>query len=248
MKISIITPTFNSEQFLNYTLKSIKSQNYKNIEHIFIDNKSTDKTIDILERYKKKTNYKVIINSSKDKGIYHAFNKGLKMASGDLITIINSDDFITGKNYINEVVKKFKVKKLDFFYGNVRIVQRNNIKKTVRIWKSSIIKNEDYFKVPHPSFFIKKKFMKKYKIKFDTKYNIASDLDFIINCFKKSKNFFHFDKILICQRSGGTSQKFFNIFKANYEVYKIIKTHKLCYKLFFILNKIFFKICQVKLI
>ena len=97
MKISIITPTFNSEQFLSENLQSVIMQKYKIFEHIFIDNKSTDGTLEILKNYKKSASYNVIIYSSKDRGIYHAFNKGLKKTKGDLITILNSDDYLTNK-------------------------------------------------------------------------------------------------------------------------------------------------------
>tara|TARA_B110000037_G_C16966673_1_gene443268 strand:- start:178 stop:924 length:747 start_codon:yes stop_codon:yes gene_type:complete len=246
MKLSIITPTYNSEQFLKDNLNSVQNQYYNNIEHIFIDNNSTDKTLDILKTYKKKSNFNVIIDSSKDKGIYYAFNKGLKLASGDVVTIINSDDFINGNNVINEIMTKFKNEELDFLYGNVKIVSRKNLKKIIRIWVSTRIQNKDFYKVPHPSFFVKKNFIKKNKINFNTLFYIASDLDFIIKCFKKSKKFLYLDKILIHQRSGGASQKFLNIFKANFETYKILKKHKFHFKLIFIIRKIIFKICQIK--
>ena len=103
MKISIITPTFNSEQFLSENLQSVIMQKYKIFEHIFIDNKSTDGTLEILKNYKKSASYNVIIYSSKDRGIYHAFNKGLKKTKGDLITILNSDDYLTNKFVLKNI-------------------------------------------------------------------------------------------------------------------------------------------------
>lgn len=244
MFFSIITPTSNSEKFLKHNIKSIKNQKCRDIEHIFIDNQSKDRTIKILKRYQCDANFRVKIISKTDKGIYHAFNKGLRFSKGKIITILNSDDFLENKNILNEVKKKFNKYNYDFLYGNIVIVRRNNINKVLRKWDSTSIIDNNYFKVPHPSFFIKKDFYKKNNIKFNTKYQIAADLDFIIKCFKKSKKFFYFNKKIVVQRSGGTSQKILNIIKSNYEVYKILRSNNINNKLFFIFKKILFKICQ----
>lgn len=245
MKISIITPTFNSEQFLSENLKSVRMQNYKIFEHIFIDNKSTDKTLDILKKYKKSVSYNVIINSSKDRGIYHAFNKGLKNIKGDLVTILNSDDYFSNKFVLKKICKKFQIKKINFLYSNIKIVSRFKKTKVIRFWRSKRLFNFDFYKVPHPSFFIKKKFIKKYNLKFDTSYKISADLDFIINCFNKSLDYEYVNEVFVIQRSGGTSQKLLNIIKANYEVYQICKKSNIPNKFLFIFKKILFKICQL---
>ena len=118
--------------------------------------------------------------------------------------------------------------------------------KLIRLWKSKRLNNIDFYKVPHPSFFVKKIFIKKHNFKFDTSYKISSDLDFIINCFKKSLDYEYVNDVFVTQRSGGTSQKLVNIIKANYEVYQICKKRKIQYKFLFILKKILFKLCQLK--
>lgn len=246
MKISIITPTFNSERFLTENLKSVRMQKYKIFEHIFIDNKSSDRTLDILKKYKKSVSYNVIINSSKDRGIYHAFNKGLKNFKGDLVTILNSDDYFSNKFVIKKIFRKFQIKKINFLYSNIKIVSRFQKTKVIRFWKSKKLKNIDFYKVPHPSFFVKKKFIKKHNLKFDTSYKISSDLDFIINCFNKSLDYEYVNDVFVIQRSGGVSQKLLNIIKANYEIYQICKKRKIKYKILFILKKILFKLCQLK--
>ena len=98
--------------------------------------------------------------------------------------------------------------------------------------------------MPHPSFFITKKFLKNNNLKFNTKFKIASDLDFIIKCFSYSKSYFYLNKDIVFQRSGGTSQKFLNIFKSNVEVYNILRLHKLKKENIFYFKKIIFKLCQ----
>tara|TARA_B100000900_G_C20572180_1_gene713706 strand:- start:249 stop:989 length:741 start_codon:yes stop_codon:yes gene_type:complete len=246
MKVSIITPTYNSEQFLSDNLKSISGQRYKIFEHIFIDNNSKDRTLDILKKYKNSVNYKVVINSSKDRGIYDAFNKGLIKAKGDILTIVNSDDYFSNKYVLEKIYKKFKKKNIDFLYSNVKIVSRFKKEKILRFWKSGRVNKNDFYKVPHPSFFVKKNFIRKYNLNFNISYKIASDLDFIIKCFYKSLDYEYINKSLIIQRSGGTSQKFINILKANYEVFKICKKNKIRSKIKFIIKKILFKICQVQ--
>lgn len=244
MYITLITPTYNSATFLNKHIKSVKEQKIVNLEHIFIDNLSSDKTLEILNNYKKSVKYKVKIYSKKDRGIYYAFNKGLKLAKGEIITILNSDDFFSNKRVLSDVVKNFKKLNIDFMYGNIEVVLRNNIKKALRKWNSEMLRDGNYYKIPHPSFFLKKRFILNNNIYFKTSFKIASDLDFIIRCIKKSKKFNHLNKVLVNQRSGGTSQKFINIFKSNYEVYKILSINEIDHKFFFIFKKILYKICQ----
>lgn len=244
MLFSIITPTSNSEKFLNKLIQSVKNQKCRDFEHIFIDNESSDKTIKILKKYQKEVNYNVQIFSKRDKGIYYAFNKGLYLSKGEIVTILNSDDFFSSNYTLLKVKNKFKRHNCNFLYGNITVVSRNNISKKIRKWISESVSNSEFFKVPHPSFFVRKNFLKINKINFNTNYQIASDLDFIIKCFKKSKKFYFFDKELVHQRSGGTSQKILNIIKANYEVYKILKSNNINDKLLFIYKKILFKLCQ----
>jgi len=246
MFITIITPTFNSEKFISKNLSSVFSQKYRDLEHIFIDNNSTDRTKKILKEYKKKCNYKVKIISENDKGIYFAFNKGLINAKGDVITILNSDDYFSNKEVIKNTLKYFKKQKIDFIYGNIKILSRFNLKKKIRIWKSEQIFENEYYKVPHPSFMFRRSFQLKNKIKFDTTYKISADLDFIIQCFKKKKNYLYLNKFLVDQRSGGISQKLSGIILSNYEVYRILLKHKVSFKLLYIIKKLLFKICQLQ--
>ncbi len=245
MLFSIITPTSNSDKYLNDHLNSVRLQKLKDLEHIFIDNKSEDDTLKILKKYKKDAPFSVKIYSRKDSGIYHAFNKGLDCSKGKIITILNSDDFFSNQNILHNVKKKFEESNCDFLYGDISIVSRDKINKKIRNWKSKYIQNGEFYKVPHPSFFLKKKFKENNNLKFNTKYKIASDLDFIIRCFKKSNNFYYFNKELVRQRSGGTSQKILNIFKSNFEVYKILYSNNIYNKLFFLSKKIIFKVCQL---
>ena len=159
MKISIITPTFNSENFISSNINSIKIQTYNNFEHIIIDNKSKDKTLEIIKNEGK--NSKII--SESDNGIYHAFNKGITLATGDVISIINSDDYLADDKVLENVISVFNSHDIDIVYGNIKYVKRDNKNKIVRFWRSSTYIPKMFYlgwSPPHPSFFVKKKFMK----------------------------------------------------------------------------------------
>lgn len=125
IKVSIITVCFNSEKTIIDTLESVLNQSYENIEYIIIDGKSKDKTVDIIKRYEnkfkeKKIEYKWI--SEKDSGIYEAMNKGINKSTGEVIGIINSDDWYE-KNTVEKVMKEYKIKKFDMLYGNLRMIK-----------------------------------------------------------------------------------------------------------------------------
>ena len=116
-KVTIITPTSNSASTIIENLASIKNQNYDNWEHIIVDNKSTDRTLEIIK--KKNREKKIRIISEKDKGIYDAINKGIKLSKGDIISILHSDDFYNNKKVLSNVVRAFDSNNVDIIYGNL---------------------------------------------------------------------------------------------------------------------------------
>ena len=226
MKITIITPTRNSENTIKQNLQSINFQNYRNIEHIIIDGKSKDKTLEIINHFKKKKKTKVF--SSKDKGIYYALNKGLRLATGKVICFLNSDDYYPDKKIISSVIKIFKNSKSDIVYGNLNYVKKNH--KIFRKWRSQNFETKLLNKgwmPPHPATFIKKKIIKK-KNYFNINFEISSDYDFLINLFNNKKNKTkYYNKVFVHMLIGGKSNKnLSSIFKKSYEDYLIIKKNK----------------------
>src|ERR1035437_3143214 len=133
MKVSIITVCFNSADTIEATIQSVLNQDYGDVEYILVDGKSTDKTISIIEKYKSRIT-KVI--SEKDDGIYFAINKGIYVATGDVVGILHADDFYADENIISRVVKEFSEKKTDSVYGDLQYVARNNPLQIFRSWKS----------------------------------------------------------------------------------------------------------------
>jgi glycosyltransferase involved in cell wall biosynthesis len=176
LKISIITPTFNSEKYLERCIKSIQSQNYNNIEHIIIDGDSNDETKNIIKKYQ---NNKTILISEKDDGIWDAMNKGLKIASGDIVSFLNSDDYYY-PNAIRTVVRYFNNNNIDFLFGTT---QKYKLMHGYKPWK---IRFSFGFYTSHSvGFFINRK--KHLKVGFYNKKYISADLNFFYKMIVKFK-------------------------------------------------------------
>ena len=156
MKVSIITITYNSESTLIDTIDSVLSQTYKDIEYIIVDGGSTDSTLSIVHSYKDKIAKFV---SEKDNGLYDALNKGIAMASGDVVGIIHSDDFYTSHHTIENVVHAFKAEHADAVYADLFYVDKHDTNKIHRRWKSGRYKHGMFLNgwiPPHPTFFVKR--------------------------------------------------------------------------------------------
>ena len=168
--ITIITVVFNNKKFLEKTIKSVLGQSYQNIEYIIIDGGSTDGTLNIIKKYNKRINFWV---SENDKGIYDAFNKGLKHATGDLIGFVNSDDILL-KNACKYLVKYYNTyKDVDFFFGSVK--KHWGILYGYKPWKISY--TWGFYTSHSTGFFIKKKLIKTVGL-YNTKYKYSADYDY----------------------------------------------------------------------
>ena len=175
---SIITVTRNSEKYIEECIKSVLTQKIKNFEYIIIDGKSTDNTIKIVRKYQKKIS---IILSEKDKGIYDAFNKGINLANGDYICIVNSDDILT-PNALYIINKYIKNQKFDFIFGSVK--KHWGI---LHGYKPDKIKYSWGFYSSHSTgFFISKKAVLKVG-KYNIKYKYHADYDYFYRMIIKNK-------------------------------------------------------------
>lgn len=182
MKISIITVTYNDALTIRDTFESILVQTYYDIEYIVLDGCSKDITVDILKEYEPKFNGRMRWVSEKDNGMYDAMNKGIQMATGEVIGIINSDDFYHRKNVIAEIAKGFNDQDVQAIFADVRFVHPANLDKTVRYYSSKNFSPNCFrfgFMPAHPSFFTYKKNFETYGY-YQTDYKIAADYELLI--------------------------------------------------------------------
>ena len=162
MKFSIITSTLNCKEVIQNCLDSTWQQSFTNIEHIFIDGASDDGTLEILQQIR---NRDIKIISEPDLGIYDAMNKGIKLATGEVIGFLNADDMLYDEKVLERIAESFKDDSLDAVYGDLVYVKRNDINHISRIWHSKDYQKEIFKKgwhPPHPTFYVRKKIYDKY--------------------------------------------------------------------------------------
>ena len=241
MKISIITVSYNSEKFIESCINSLLSQSYKNVEYIIIDGASKDNTLNIIKKYSDQIS---VIVSEPDQGIYDAMNKGIKIAKGDIIGFLHSDDLYANSEILRKVHDIFNIDEtLEACYADLIYVKQFNISKIVRYFKSGkFIKGlfQKGWCPPHPTFFVRRSIYNSYG-GFDLNYRFASDIDLMMR-FLEIHNIkvTHVPEVWIKMRIGGTSNKNLkNIWLQNQEILKSFNKNGLNTNLiFFFLHKI----------
>ena len=205
MKISIITVTYNSEKTLKETIESILSQTYKDYEHIIVDGLSKDGTMQIVKQYEEKYEGKLKYISEKDTGLYDAMNKGIKMATGDVIGILNSDDIYASENTLKIIADRFNETNCDGTYSDLIFMDEETMTKPQRIWKSAKGKLKNGWHPAHPTLYLKKEVYDQIGL-FDLQFRIVADYDFMIRMMKNENiKLEYINEVLIHMRAGGTS-------------------------------------------
>jgi glycosyltransferase len=248
MKVSIVTVTFNSARFLEDCIRSVQMQQYKNIEHIIIDGKSTDGTIDIIKKNEKGIARWV---SETDRGIYDAINKGMAMATGEVIGILNSDDVLDNDRVITNIVKAFLTDEKDVVYGDLEVVSQDDTNKVLRIWKGQPF-NRNRFRYgwmpAHPTFYIKRSLIDKFG-GYETHYFTAADFEFMARYLYQHKvSATYLPELIVRMRTGGASNK--NLkqrLRANRRDYLAMKRNKIPFPLFASILKPLIKLHQFRL-
>lgn len=224
MKISIVTVCYNSAKTISDTLNSVASQTFVDIEHIIIDGGSTDDTLEIIQQH---NNPRMKVISEKDNGIYDAMNKGIQIASGEIVGILNSDDFYCGPSVILDVVNEFKTKSVDCVFADLLFVDPIVANKIIRAWKSSPYVRGSFSKgwhPPHPTFFVKREVYEKYGL-FDLDFKISADFELMLRILERHQiTSSHLPKVIVHMRAGGESgRNFKNILIGNINVFKAFK-------------------------
>lgn len=212
MKISVVTVSYNSGKTIRETLKTVLSQTHNEIEYIVIDGNSTDETIEILQEYElqfKNSNIDFKWISEKDNGIYDAINKGIEMASGDIVGILNSDDYFTDSSVLEDIGGIFEKKNCECLFANLKYINPST-GNVIRDWKSKSFEKglfEKSWTPAHPTFYCKKSIYDKlglYRIDF----KIAADVELMYRFLEKNDvSSYFFNKYLVIMRQGGVSNR-----------------------------------------
>lgn len=207
MKVSIITVVLNNKAYVTDCIDSVLNQTYRNIEYIIIDGGSTDGTIDVIKKYENRISKWV---SEPDRGIYDAMNKGIRMASGNVIGILNSDDFYVSNNVISMVMNEFVSQNVDSVFADLVYVKRDKPDEVVRYYQSSNFnpKKFAYGWMPaHNTFFVKAHCYEKYGL-FKINYKISADFELLVRFLSRhGVSFSYIPCVLIKMRSGGISTR-----------------------------------------
>ena len=230
MKISIITATYDSGRTLRDTIQSVLSQTYTDIEYILIDGGSRDSTLSIIKEYEPLFYGRLKWNSEPDQGIYDAMNKGIRMATGDVVGILNSDDFFTSVTVLEKVVQEFKKNAaLEAVFGDVHFVRPDNLQQCIRYYSSAIFRPALFrfgFMPAHPSFYVKRECYEKYGL-YALDYKIAADYDLLIRFLYINRISYKYVKMdFVTMRTGGVSTKSFQSrFMLNREIVKACRKY-----------------------
>ena len=237
LKVSIITVVRNNKETVKNAIDSVLGQTYKNIEYIVVDGASTDGTVEMVRSYGDKISQFI---SEPDSGLYSAMNKGISLATGDVIGILNSDDFYIDDKVIQRVVKEFEEKNVDSVYADLVYVEPKNLNKTVRYYDSSKFNPSKFsygWMPAHPTFFVKKDAYEKHGV-FRTDLKIAADFDILIRFLLTHKiSYSYMQEVLVKMRVGGVSTSFNSIWINNIETLRVCRDNGIKTNIFKILSK-----------
>lgn len=207
MKVSIITVVRNAVATIQDTISSVSSQNHNNIEHIIIDGGSTDGTLEVIRKHIDKLSR---VLSEPDRGIYDAMNKGIKVAHGDFLGFLNSDDIYANDKVISKIVGIMKKQKVDAVYGDLVYVSPNNLQRVLRHYNSGWFNSNMIAKgyMPaHPTLFLSNRVYKQYGY-YKIDYSIAADFEFVARVFGKGDiSYYYLPEVMVKMRQGGVSTK-----------------------------------------
>jgi glycosyltransferase involved in cell wall biosynthesis len=205
MKVSVITVVYNNAGTIASAIASVLSQNYLNKEYIIIDGGSTDGTLELIRSYGNQIDQLI---SEPDGGIYDAMNKGISIASGEVIAFLNSDDFYSSNQVIEQVVKALQTDNVDAVFGDLHYVDAEHTHKVRRCWKSGMYRSGSFlygWMPPHPAFFAKRSVYERHG-KFNTELKSAADYELMLRFIHINQiRLSYIPRVLVKMRTGGVS-------------------------------------------
>jgi len=228
MTISIITVVLNNKPYVEDCIRSVIHQSHKDLEYMIIDGGSTDGTVNAITPYERHLSKWI---SEPDGGIYDAMNKGIKWASGDVIGMLNADDFYIDEGVLEKVATVMADAYVDACYADLVYVDRENADKVIRYWRSRSFEPGLFASgwVPaHPTFFVRKKIYDRYGI-FDVNYKLAADYELMARLFERYRiRTVYIPEVLVKMRVGGvTGNSVLNRIKQNIEILAACKQNRI---------------------
>lgn len=239
MKITIITICYNSAKTISDTLKSVREQTHNNIEHIVVDGGSKDKTLEVVATAGQ---HVAKLVSERDNGIYDAMNKGLALATGEIVGFLNSDDFFVDSSVLTKIASVFQDESVDACYGDLVYVSQDS-SRVVRYWRSKPFVNGIFAKgwcPAHPTFYVRKSVIDRLGF-FDQSFKLAADMEFMMRYLEHGKiHSVYIPDVLVKMRVGGaTNQSWKNIVLQNKEIFIALQKNGMQFsKLLFLLRKL----------
>jgi len=227
MRISVVTVTWNSAATVADTVRSVNAQTHPDVEHVIVDGASTDGTLAIVRELGQKLGP---IVSERDGGIYDAMNKGLRLATGDIVGLINSDDVLASADVLATIATAFNSAEVDAVYGDLCYVRQNDISRIVRYWRSSPFRPGAFaagWAPPHPTLYVRRAVYERLG-GFDLAYPLAADLELMARFFEVHRiRTRHIAKVLVLMRTGGTTNRLANVARQNGEIWRALGKHGL---------------------
>lgn len=245
MKISIITVSFNAAHSIAQTLQSVAAQNYTDIEHIVIDGGSTDGTLDVI---KQNGAHLAHVISEPDRGIYDAMNKGIRLATGDVVGMLNADDVYSDDGVLSQVAQVMERDSLDALYGDIEFFPAGDPSKTVRRYRSARFSPARIawgWMPAHPTLFLRREVFDTYGL-YKPDFRIAGDYEFIARIFKAGTlRCRYLPEVLVRMSSGGVSTAGWrNTMRLNKEVLRACRENGIRTNMFKLLSKYPFKMLE----
>jgi glycosyltransferase involved in cell wall biosynthesis len=208
MKVTVVTVCYNSRETIAECIQSVISQEYVDVEYIIVDGQSSDGTVQIIEKSAREQKSKIRFISEKDNGIYDAMNKGIRMASGDVVGFLNADDFFADNSVIGNLIDSFKSGAVDIVYGDIDIIYDREDRKVIRSWKSGKYNHRALkfgWHPPHPAFYMRRGLFESLG-GFDLAVGLSADYDLMIRALMASGNrVAYLNQVLVKMRHGGAS-------------------------------------------
>ncbi|MBP7051040.1 MAG: glycosyltransferase [Phycisphaerae bacterium] len=245
MKVSIVTVCFNSAATIEHTIRSVRDQEYEHVEHVIVDGGSTDGTQEVVGRYNGRIREFI---SEPDRGIYDAMNKGLALATGDVVGFLNADDVYVSSTVIGDIADAMSADLVDGVYGDLVYVRRHDSRRVLRYWRAGEYGPRAFYRgwvPPHPTFFCRSALYRDLG-GFDPAYRIAGDFELMLRFIERNHiRVRYIAKPFVRMRAGGRANTIRGMIQGNREIVRAFHSNGLEFSGRFFCSKLVRKVREL---